>query len=76
VFDEGTSALDNPTERELVSVLHRLRGDPMRIMVAHWLSTVRKAEEVFVMERRRIGNCVSNREFAARSLAFQRLVGG
>lgn len=50
VFDEGTSALDNTTERELMSALARLRGKHTVLLIAHRLSTVKDADKILVIE--------------------------
>jgi ABC-type multidrug transport system fused ATPase/permease subunit len=56
LFDEGTSALDNLTEQELMQSLKRLRGAHTIILVAHRLSTVRDADHVvLVMDGRVAG---------------------
>jgi ABC-type multidrug transport system fused ATPase/permease subunit len=50
VFDEGTSALDNITEAELIKTIDRLSGSRTVVTVAHRLSTVRNADRVIVIE--------------------------
>jgi ATP-binding cassette, subfamily B, bacterial PglK len=54
IFDEGTSALDNITEAELVRTLDRLSSDRTIIIVAHRLSTIRDTDNVIVVEGGRI----------------------
>lgn len=54
IFDEGTSALDNATEQELMRSLQSLRGDHTILLVAHRLSTVRNADRVVFLEGGRI----------------------
>jgi ATP-binding cassette subfamily C protein len=70
VFDEGTSALDNATEHELMRALRSLRGDHTIVLVAHRLSTVRDADRVIFVENGRIsgidtfdGLCKCNESF-------------
>ena len=46
ILDEGTSALDNATEAELLSALERIRGENTIILVAHRLSTVRTCDNI------------------------------
>jgi ABC-type multidrug transport system fused ATPase/permease subunit len=50
IFDEGTSALDNVTEAELIKTIERLSGNRTVVTVAHRLSTVRNADRVLVIE--------------------------
>ena len=73
VFDEGTSALDNTTEAQLMSDLERLRGDRTIVMVAHRLSTVRTCDRVVLVEAGRIAGIGTFDELRATNQAFQRL---
>ena len=50
IFDEGTSALDNLTEQELMSSLERLRGAHTILLVAHRLSTLHGADRVVLIQ--------------------------
>ncbi len=54
IFDEGTSALDNATEQELMNSLRHLRGAHTILLVAHRLSTVRDADRVIFVENGRV----------------------
>jgi ATP-binding cassette subfamily C protein len=54
IFDEGTSALDNTTEAELVEAIERLRGDRTIITVAHRLTTVRRCDRILFMHEGRV----------------------
>jgi ATP-binding cassette, subfamily B, bacterial PglK len=54
IFDEGTSALDNLTERELMLSLQKLRGAHTVLLVAHRLSTVRESDRVVFVRDGRI----------------------
>jgi ATP-binding cassette, subfamily B, bacterial PglK len=73
VFDEGTSALDNATEQELIQALARLRGDHTIVMIAHRLSTVRDADRIVVIEDGTIAGEGRYGELLASNSAFQRL---
>jgi ATP-binding cassette, subfamily B, bacterial PglK len=53
IFDEGTSALDNTTERELMRALERLRGERTILLVAHRLTTVREADRIVFVQKGR-----------------------
>jgi ATP-binding cassette, subfamily B, bacterial PglK len=70
VFDEGTSALDNETETELVEALERLRGERTLIMVAHRLTTVRRCDRILVVEDGRISDTGTFDELASRHRLF------
>jgi ATP-binding cassette subfamily B protein len=49
ILDEATSALDNVTERLIQESLERLSHGRTVIVVAHRLSTVRKADNILVI---------------------------
>lgn len=49
VFDESTSALDAETEAAVSNAVASLKGETTVVMIAHRLSTVRKADQVFYL---------------------------
>jgi ATP-binding cassette subfamily B protein len=49
LLDEATSALDNETERLVQQALETLRADRTSFVIAHRLSTVRKADLICVL---------------------------
>ena len=49
MLDEATSALDNATETLIQESLEELSHDRTTIVVAHRLSTVRRADEIIVI---------------------------
>lgn len=54
VMDEGTSALDNITERAVMDAIQNLAQRKTIIVVAHRLSTVRSCDNIFHLERGRL----------------------
>ena len=54
IFDEATSALDNVTEHAVHMAISQLRTDSVVILVAHRLSTVQDAEQIFVLHEGRV----------------------
>lgn len=54
VLDEATSALDASTESEISSAINNLKGKVTIVMIAHRLSTVRKADKVIYLEHGQI----------------------
>lgn len=49
-FDEATSALDANNEKEVVQNMNRFFSGKTVVIVAHRLSTVKKADQIIVME--------------------------
>jgi ABC-type multidrug transport system fused ATPase/permease subunit len=54
ILDEATSNIDRPTEVLIERALDRLLRGRTSIIIAHRLSTVRRADEIIVIERGRI----------------------
>ena len=54
VLDEATSALDGQTEADLGEALAGLKGNVTVLVVAHRLSTIRKADQVIYMDNGKV----------------------
>jgi ABC-type multidrug transport system fused ATPase/permease subunit len=54
IFDEATSNIDRPTEILIEQALDRLLRGRTSIIIAHRLATVRRADEILVVEHGRI----------------------
>jgi subfamily B ATP-binding cassette protein MsbA len=54
ILDEAASALDAESERLVQEAIERLRGGLTILVVAHRLSTVMKADRIYVLEEGRI----------------------
>ena len=50
VFDEATSALDQATEASVMKAIYDLEGEHTVIMIAHRLSTVKRADNIVMLE--------------------------
>ncbi len=50
VFDEATSALDQFTEKSVMEAIYELEGEHTILLIAHRLSTVQRADNVFMLE--------------------------
>ncbi len=51
ILDEATSSVDNETEAAIQRSLDRIIVDRTTIVIAHRLSTVRNADQIFVLEK-------------------------
>jgi subfamily B ATP-binding cassette protein MsbA len=54
LLDEATSALDTESERQVQDALARLAKGRTTIVIAHRLSTVRDADQIFVLDKGRV----------------------
>lgn len=50
VLDEATSALDNATEAALMKAIEALYGQLTLVVIAHRLTTIRKADRIFILK--------------------------
>ncbi len=51
IMDEATSALDNITEKFVIEAIEKLRGDRTIIMIAHRITTVKKCDMIYLMNK-------------------------
>jgi ATP-binding cassette subfamily B protein len=73
ILDEATSNIDRPTEVLIEHALDRLLRGRTSVIIAHRLSTVRRADEILVVEHGRILQRGTERELLAVDGPFRRL---
>ncbi len=74
ILDEGTSALDNISERRVQQAITSARQDRTVILVAHRLTTLRQTDRIFVFEDGRIVETGSYSELVRGGGVFAELV--
>jgi ATP-binding cassette subfamily B protein len=73
ILDEATSNIDRPTEILIENALDRLLHGRTSIIIAHRLATVRRADEILVVEHGQIVQRGTERELLAADGPFRRL---
>jgi ATP-binding cassette subfamily B protein len=74
LLDEATSALDTATEQALVEALARPGKPRTTITIAHRLSTVRRADQIVVLDRGTVVECGTHEALLTRDGTYARLV--
>src|SRR5215204_871398 len=73
ILDEATSALDTESERLVQKALGNLMRGKTSIVIAHRLSTVRKADKIVVMEKGKIVESGTHEELLEHGGRYRRL---
>ncbi len=74
ILDEGTSALDNISERRVQRAIHAARTDRTVILVAHRLSTLLDTDRIFVFDNGRVAETGTYDELVRAGGVFTELV--
>ena len=74
VLDEATSALDNRTEAEVMEAIDSLDRNITVILIAHRLSTVRRCDQIILLDKGSILNVGTYQELCRTSKAFNSFV--
>ena len=56
ILDEATNALDNQTEKSVMDSINSLNKDITIILIAHRLGTVKKCDNIFLLEKGELKN--------------------
>lgn len=73
ILDEATSALDSESEALVQSALHNLMSGRTVFVIAHRLSTVRRADRIVVIENGAIADIGSHDDLMAKLGTYRRL---
>ena len=73
ILDEATSALDSESESLVQSALHNLMAGRTVVVIAHRLSTVRRADRIVVLEHGAIADIGSHEDLMKRFGTYRRL---
>ena len=73
VFDEATSSLDTASERLIQDAIERLMDGRTVFVIAHRLSTVRRADQILVMDRGRVVERGDHATLLAQAGLYRRL---
>ncbi len=73
ILDEATSQLDSITETAIQQALDKFKGKHTIIIIAHRLSTVKKADKIFLLEHGKIVAEGTHEELLTKSPLYQNL---
>jgi ATP-binding cassette, subfamily B, bacterial MsbA len=73
ILDEATSHLDTESERLVQSALQNLMAHRTVLVIAHRLSTVRRADKIVVLDQGRVAETGTHEELVSRGGIYQRL---
>ncbi len=72
ILDEATSSLDSDSERYIHESLQKLKGELTIVLIAHRISSIRHADQIFVMDKGEIASRGTYDELLATDPSFRR----
>ena len=76
ILDEGTSALDNITEKIVMKAINNLNNEITIILIAHRLSTVRECDIIYFFNKGRVLASGSFDDLIVKDPTFRKMAGG
>ncbi len=73
ILDEATSALDSESEALVQDAMHKLMQGRTTFVIAHRLSTVRKADKILVLDKGCVAECGNHEALYAQGGLYRRL---
>jgi len=73
VLDEATSSIDTESELLIQKATERITSNRTSIVIAHRLSTVQRADTIYVIEKGRIAESGSHQELLAQNGIYRKL---
>ena len=74
IMDEATSSLDSETEKAIQNSIDSLKGQYTIIIIAHRISTIRKADRIVLLSEGRIKAIGSYDELLAKTNSFKQMI--
>ena len=76
ILDEATANVDPENEKELMDAVHELTQEKTVIMIAHRLKTVRRADQILVVDKGQIVQRGTHNELMAQDGIYRRFISG
>ena len=76
ILDEATANVDPENEKELMEVITELTQEKTVIMIAHRLKTVRRADQILVVDKGQIVQRGTHDELMGQDGIYRRFISG